>query len=139
MSSSNNVETTGFRISHKTTIRREWDADGDMHLIVKYHDTDVVDMRGDGVFKLNTDGWRTSTTKARMNNWLPPSIGVHQRNFDWYVAVYDYENSVYAECDYEDGIEIEYDDECSLWLVSWPKRAREQMRSQLKKEVGHDR
>ena len=34
---------------------------------------------------LDTDGWKTPTTKERMNAFLPWSIRVFQRNSEWYI------------------------------------------------------
>lgn len=63
-------------------------------LVVTYHDTDVViasgsDLTGYDVI-LNTGGWKTATTKTRMNQFsneygLP--FNVYQRDYTWYIAV----------------------------------------------------
>lgn len=38
---------------------------------VRLHATDVVTFHPDGSFTLDSDGWRTVTTKARMNDYIP--------------------------------------------------------------------
>lgn len=63
-------------------------------LVVTYHATDVVvvsgsDLTGYDVI-LNTGGWRTATTKTRMNqtaNEYGLPFTVYQHDFDWYITV----------------------------------------------------
>jgi len=57
-------------------------------LRVTYHWTDVVSVADDGEITLNTGGWRTVTTKLRMNqaaNQFGLGFGVCQRDFEWFV------------------------------------------------------
>ena len=57
-------------------------------MIVTYHSTDVVKWT-DNTVVLNTGGWKTATTKTRMNqaaNQFDLGYSVYQRNFDWYVT-----------------------------------------------------
>ncbi|KKM66060.1 hypothetical protein LCGC14_1484950 [marine sediment metagenome] len=54
---------------------------------VRYHDTDVV-VFDDETIMLNTGGWRTVTTKTRMNqtaNQYDLGFSVYQKNFEWFV------------------------------------------------------
>ena len=55
---------------------------------VIYHRTPVVKF-SDREITLNTGGWKTVTTKARMNqasNQYDLGYCVFQRNFDWFVS-----------------------------------------------------
>ena len=56
---------------------------------VDYHDTRVVMANGNtGAVRLDSGGWRTQTTKTRMNqfaNEYGMKFHVYQSNFDWYV------------------------------------------------------
>lgn len=55
---------------------------------VQYHETQVVRWN-DRQIILNSDGWRTATTKNRMNqtsNQFNLGFRVYQQNFDWYVT-----------------------------------------------------
>lgn len=67
-----------------TTVRRS--DDGSVHCT--YHQTTVVTLRADGVVVLRTGGWRTATTKARMNQasraWRL-GFGVYQKAGEWFV------------------------------------------------------
>lgn len=68
-----------------TTINRE-----DGILRITYHGTDVVTVHPNGRIVLNHGGWRTSTTKTRMNqasNQFGLGFQVWQRDFEWFVDV----------------------------------------------------
>ena len=55
------------------------------NVAVKLHKTDVVTYLPDGSIVLDSGGWRTVTTKDRMNRYLPRGIFVRQENNVWYV------------------------------------------------------
>jgi hypothetical protein len=76
--------------THKTAVY----TDSDGSTCVQYHAT-VVAKRGagGGTVTLNSGGWRTVTTKARMNQalrtWNPDKHwGVFQRKGEWFVSFY---------------------------------------------------
>ena len=76
-----------------TTVAR--DADGVLR--VTYHATAVVTVAADGTVTLNSGGWRTATTKARMNqaaNQLGLGFSVYQEKGDWYVRNLDWDNPI---------------------------------------------
>lgn len=61
-------------------------------LSVRYHNTEVVRRGPDGMITLNTGGWRTKTTKTRMNQAsIEFGLGfyVYQENFGWFVEFPD--------------------------------------------------
>jgi len=75
--------------SHKTTVSTN---NGTTR--VKYHNTDVVSFDQDKI-TLDTGGWKTVTTKTRMNqtsNQFNLGYRVYQRNFEWFV---DYKDQTY--------------------------------------------
>lgn len=62
---------------------------GKYAIAVRYHETDVV-LYTPEFLKLQTDGWRTSTTKQRINDalyGLPGYVSVHQDKGVWYLSV----------------------------------------------------
>ena len=64
------------------------DTDGTLH--VRYHATEVVRVDPSGVVHLNTGGWKTSTTKTRMNqaaNQYGLGFYVYQRDYNWFVTI----------------------------------------------------
>lgn len=50
-----------------------------------YHDTPIIGWFSDGSIRLNTGGFKTRTTKARMNSFLPRGFSVFARNDKWYL------------------------------------------------------
>ena len=62
--------------------------DSDGTLRVAYHATNVVTVHPDGSITLDSGGWHSATTKARMNQAACQfSLGysVYQRDFAWFV------------------------------------------------------
>lgn len=51
---------------------------------IRLHDTNVVTFKKDKII-LDSGGWRTNTTKARINQYSP--FTVYQKDFDWFVVV----------------------------------------------------
>ena len=71
--------------SHKTTV-----AHSDGFVRVVYHTTTVVKFNDYEVI-LNSNGWETATTKARMNqtsNQYELGFKVYQKNYEWFVDLY---------------------------------------------------
>lgn len=60
--------------------------DNDNHPAVRFHNTIILVSCGNGIYRLNSGGWRTATTKQRLNALLW-NLGIHvyQHNFEWYV------------------------------------------------------
>jgi len=59
---------------------------------VRYHSTRVVTIHPNGDVTLRTGGWRSNTTKCRMNqaaNQFGLSFRVYQQDFDWFVRIGD--------------------------------------------------
>ena len=50
---------------------------------IRLYQTDVVIFHTDGSVELNTDGYQTVTTKARINKFSP--FTVFQEDFQWYI------------------------------------------------------
>ena len=68
--------------AHKTTVHH----DG-THTCVVYHNTCVVRFNSDEII-LDSSGWRTVTTKVRMNqasNQYGLGFSVYQDDFNWFV------------------------------------------------------
>jgi hypothetical protein len=54
----------------------------DGSVAIRLHSTDVVTIYPDDAVKVNSGGWRTSTTKDRINKYSP--VKVYQKNHQWY-------------------------------------------------------
>lgn len=58
----------------------------DDEIALRFHDTYVVRAYKSGPVKINSNGWRTSTTKERINRYLPDGYHLYQTHWDWYVT-----------------------------------------------------
>jgi len=77
--------------SHKTTVKADMNRGS---LRVTYHSTDVVVVTPKTI-RLNNGGWKTLTTKTRMNQASRQyglGFNVYQRNYNWFV---DYKGKTY--------------------------------------------
>jgi hypothetical protein len=54
-------------------------------IAVRYHRTNIVTFCADGNVILNSNGYRTSTTKSKINEYAPRNFGLYQRSGVWYV------------------------------------------------------
>ena len=52
---------------------------------ILYHKTFVVEFIYGGIYKLNSGGYHTSTTKERINKALPPGFRVFQEDYEWFL------------------------------------------------------
>lgn len=69
--------------THATTIARQGGI-----IQITYHSTVIVAVANDGSVVLDSGGWRTSTTKTRMNqaaHQFDLGFSVFQKDHDWYV------------------------------------------------------
>lgn len=56
--------------------------DGHYRIGVKLHATYVVIIRSDGLYELDSGGWRTVTTKVRINDYGP--VTLWSKDGEWY-------------------------------------------------------
>lgn len=75
-----------------------------------YHQTPVV-VEQNGTFKVNNGGYETSSTKERINRYLPSGFKVIQRDFVWYLETYDpslpFNEREKERMEFENGMELE--------------------------------
>ena len=67
---------------------------GDGKISVRLHSTDIITFWHTGNIVLNSGGWKTVTTKARINEFSPFSI--YQENSIWYVSFTHHEPKTYC-------------------------------------------
>ena len=72
---------TAAKIISNNTIRINYE---DGRQAIRLHNTDIITTHPDGSTELNSGGWRTHTTKARINEYSP--LKIRQRGGCWYVA-----------------------------------------------------
>jgi hypothetical protein len=74
---------------------------------IKLHDTHVLTFHADGRIVLNDGGWKTVTTKARFNEYLPSGWGVYSDRGVWYLGKQSVGSYQYDDAKaYADGITI---------------------------------
>lgn len=81
-----NTATTklGSRDSRKLGNNTYLQRRGDAAIAIKYHATDVLTFHADGRTVYDSGGWRTVTTKARLNSYGP--LGIITERGVWYVC-----------------------------------------------------
>lgn len=55
-------------------------------IAARYHGVSVVTWLDDGSVKLYASGYRSATTKRRINQFTPNGVGVYQEAFQWYLT-----------------------------------------------------
>src|SRR3972149_10305111 len=53
---------------------------------IKFHYTEILTITKDDEYIINTNCFRTVTTKRRLNEYLPGSIRISQKKGEWYVS-----------------------------------------------------
>lgn len=71
---------SGYKLANNTRLQKRGNA-----FAVRLHETDIVMIRPDGTYRLNTGGWRTVTTKDRINSFIHRGI-LSQRKSIWYLG-----------------------------------------------------
>jgi hypothetical protein len=84
------------KIANNTTIRKAINGS----VIVKYHQTDIITWHQDDTVTIDTDGWKTSTTKERINLMIPPGWCLYQEKGVWILRFGEHEHT------FVDGIRI---------------------------------
>ena len=87
-------------ILNNTTAR----LNGDAAIFIKYHDTDILQLCN-GAITYNTGRWFTSTTKERLNMFMPDGWQIYQEANTWYIHNYKTQDKlVYKDnCSFSDG------------------------------------
>jgi len=76
------------KIANNTYLRKETNG----NIVVRLHSTDIITFTPDDLVTLNSGGWKTVTTKARMNEFSPFQIA--QERGIWRVANPKFEDYV---------------------------------------------
>lgn len=76
------IKTTGAKIVKRNTFERHENGE----TIIRLHGTDIVRKRADGSCALNSGGWKTVTTKDRMNDHLPAGYYLYSDKGQWFVS-----------------------------------------------------
>jgi hypothetical protein len=77
------------KLGHNTVLREVFTGErGSEDVQVVLHDTPIVTFHADGTLTLNSGGWHSVTTKARINEILPMHIQIQQIKGTWWVVEY---------------------------------------------------
>ncbi len=76
------------KIDNNTYLQRRND-----DIVIKLHDTDIITYRPNGDTILNSGGWRTNTTKERINSNLDNDYRLIQDKSIWYLVKYHSTNN----------------------------------------------
>jgi hypothetical protein len=74
------TKTGTVKIGHNTTAERDGEA-----IAVRYHGHRIVTMMP-GATILEDAGYRTTTTKARLNLFAPAGVSIFQKAHQWYIT-----------------------------------------------------
>lgn len=64
--------------------RLQLQADG--NIVIRLHSTNIITLQADGGIRLNSGGWRTVTTKERLNRYLTPEFRIWTEKGVWYIG-----------------------------------------------------
>lgn len=87
------------KVANNTYLKRYEDGT----IAIRLHKTDIIQYKPNGSIHLHTGGWKTVTTKARMNDFLPRQYGIMQEKGVWYVHLTSEFNKDLA---FKDGIKL---------------------------------
>ena len=87
------------KLTHNTYLHETQDG-----VAVKLHNTDIVTIHRDDTYTLNSGGWQTVTTKARINEFSPARLG--QDMGIWYLYVGQGAGWSKERVPFHDGIKI---------------------------------
>jgi hypothetical protein len=73
---------------------------------IKLYVTDILQFKGNKII-LSSGGYKTTTTKARINQFLPYGLKVYQQNYQWYIEDKRDIYSTIKKVEFFDGIELE--------------------------------
>jgi hypothetical protein len=73
------------KIANNTYLKEYNRVQGSTDIAIWLHATPVVVLHKNGSVTLDSGGWQTVTTKARINEYAPAGIGITQRAGIWYL------------------------------------------------------
>lgn len=88
------------KVANNTFLIRIYGGDA---IAIRLWHTDVVTYHRDGRIILDSGGYKTVTTKRRMNDFTPDSIVLHQEDWNWYVVI---NREFDARFPYFDGMDV---------------------------------
>ena len=120
------------RIVARNTFKFERDGE----TVIRLHGTDVVRRLPDGSAILNSNGWRTVTTKDRMNANMPAGAHLYSERGQWWIS--DCQWGREKRVAFFDGIQVPQclDSAKSKAKSEREENAQKKLRAQIKRFVG---
>ena len=91
----------------KVTVVVPGGADSKAEMRVYLHDNHIASYTEDGRLYINNQGWKTVTTKSRLNalikHVLGDMSGIYQKNFNWFMKQVDSGSGMHDEYEINDG------------------------------------
>lgn len=80
------------KLGHNTFLESYVDGTQVDRICVRLHSTNIVTFYPDGRVELRTGGWRTTTTKDRINQFITGRV--YQKNYDWYYVGHGFDGQL---------------------------------------------
>lgn len=98
------------KLTHNT-----WRETIDGEPAVRFHATVIVRRIREDIYELNSGGYRTATTKQRLNALLSPAMQVWQKDFEWFVSTQG------SDIPFTDGMRVA---RYGYWLLTYPPQSK---------------
>lgn len=114
------------KIAHNTIARFEND-----NIVIRFHDIDIGVYDRNGDIKIFTGGWKTFTTKERLNDLIPNPYRIYQDHGVWYIWDYKSQNTYV----YQDGIVFKPDSNGGYMVMNAGTKEEEKRIKDLRKAI----
>jgi hypothetical protein len=99
--------------------------------IIRHFHTNIVTEKPNGNFVLNTNGWKSYTTKERLNQYAP--VRIWQEKGLWYLSSGDYYDKDQTVTNFYDGIELDKDGNLISEVKTIDVKKIEKLKKRIKK------
>ena len=99
------IKATNAHIVKRNTFSRQENGE----TIIRLHGTDIVRKHANGSVTLNSAGWKTVTTKDRMNDHMPAGFQLYSDKGQWFVRKGHWGDKVAPTAPYFDGMNVPRD------------------------------
>jgi hypothetical protein len=98
---------SAVRLGNNTYLEQIISSQGQLAITVRLHNTNIVIFHHDGRVTLHTGGYRTVTTKGRINQFIAGKVG--QKKFDWFYYPPKFGNDAqgWSTVDWDNPVEFE--------------------------------
>lgn len=116
-------------VGNNTQLHRDSTEPGEP-VSLRLHITDIITWYPDGRIVLNSGRWRTMTTKARINAWLPGRWSLYADKGEWFLSTGDW-HSDDARYEFADGMTLHPDGSVTGAIPVTEVKARAALRKRI--------